>query len=70
MEKAAGTSSGGGEFNHNTALKEAVRLYEKDVWARGHSEVEGGVANAVAVHNWTTLKESPLLKKAMGRSTE
>lgn len=59
------------------ALGAAVERYEDEVWERGREAVLSSLDNSMAVHDWTTLMESPLVKagtrqkvERMGRKVE
>lgn len=52
------------------ALREAVARYEDTMWKRGEEAVMSSLENSAAVHDWETLKQSPLFQKGLGRSVK
>ncbi|KAH0538562.1 hypothetical protein FGG08_004850 [Glutinoglossum americanum] len=48
-------------------LAEAVAGYEEEMIKRGAKEVESSFQNAMMVHDWGRLSESPLLKNSLGK---
>jgi hypothetical protein len=45
-----------------TQLAKAISEYEAEMIPRGQREVEFSVSNALMVHDWKKLMESPIMK--------
>lgn len=44
------------------ALSAAIVAYEEELVPRGRNAVEVNNLNTVAIHNWSTVLESPIIK--------
>ncbi|KAH6662379.1 hypothetical protein B0J14DRAFT_685832 [Halenospora varia] len=48
-------------------LASAVHRYEKELWPRGYEAVMASFENTNAVHDWSTMMESPLFKEGLAK---
>ena len=51
-------------------LAAAVRRYETDLWPRGEEAVLASLENTIAVHDWTTMMQSPLFTAGVARAVK
>ena len=51
-------------------LAAAVNRYEADLWPRGNEAVLASLENTNAVHDWTTMLQSPLFTAGLVRVVE
>jgi len=50
-----------------TELAAAVGRYETDLWPRGNEAVLASLENTNAVHDWSTVMQSPLFTVGLER---
>lgn len=48
-------------------LSKAVQAYEKEVWPRGYAAVMGNLENTLALHDWETVMQSPIVASGLKR---
>jgi hypothetical protein len=51
-------------------LRKAILGYEKDLWPRGCEAVLASNENTNAVHDWSTMMQSPLFTGGMAKETD
>lgn len=51
-------------------LAAAVIRYEEDLWPRGNEAVLASLENTNAVHNWSTMMQSPLFTGGLAKDAK